>query len=102
MSARTIAVVNAADWDFGEAHPGFTGRWVIQVTAFAGLTNLIPKVSTDGTTYNIRAITPFDNSADVAVITGTGAWIMDSLTGKGRLTSTGAGTATVLVLPAIG
>jgi hypothetical protein len=99
---KTIAINGAADWDFGDVHPGFTGRFIIQVTAYSGLTNIIPKLSADGITFVVRAITPFDNSADVATIVGVGGWVMDALGGKGRLTSVGAGTATVLISPAIG
>lgn len=99
---RTILIAAAGDFDFGDVHPGFTGRYIIQVTAYAGLTQLIPKLSADGVTYSVRAITPFDNSADVTTITNTGAWIMDVVGGRGRLTAVGVGSATVLCLPAIG
>jgi hypothetical protein len=102
MSAgRLIQITADGDYDFGEVHDGFTGRWVIQVIALSGAT-LTPKVSADGTNFVTRAVTPADNSADVTSIAATGLWIMDALTCEARLTASGGGTATVFVKPAIG
>jgi hypothetical protein len=101
--ARRITISGAGDFDFGNVHPGFTGRWIIQVISISSLT-LTPKVSVDddGNTFVTRAITPADNSTDVTSIAAPGLWFMDAGTARGRLTSVGAGSAVVLVQPAIG
>lgn len=86
----------------GQITEGLTGRHFIQITAIAGLT-IIPEISADGgVTWNVRAVTPADNTADVTSMGAPGFWIMDVGTAWARLRSTGAGSATVHVQSAIG
>lgn len=102
MEARRIVVTANGDISLGEVHPGYTGRWIIQIVAIAAAT-VTPKVSLDGGATKVtRAVTPADNSADVTALTGPGLWFMDAGTADAYLTISAAGSATIYVKPAIG
>ena len=99
---KTYTITDTSSATFREVHPGFTGRWFFQVTAYSGLTSITPQMSVDGTTWVTRAITPYSNAADVTTITATGGWMVDSGSCQFSLIGVGTGSATVVVQPAIG
>jgi hypothetical protein len=100
LVATAFTFAAAGDFELGEADPAFGGRWAIQVNSTTQ--TITPQLSLDRVNWFNRAVTPSDNSADVATITGTGIWILDALACFARLHVTGAGATSGYVRAAVG
>lgn len=98
---KTYSITDTGTVILPPPHDGKSGRWFFQVTAYSGLTEIVPSLSVDGATYVLAGITPFSRGAVVTTIAATGGWIVDTGTCHFKLTGVGTGTATVVVQPTI-
>jgi hypothetical protein len=79
------------------------GIWIVQVTAYAGLTSINPEVSVDGQNWfpaSIIASNSVAPNTPVLTITANGAFYFDTGGARARLTGVGAGSAMIDAAPA--